>query len=659
MARASVSTDGQPQHTVDSVKGKAADTLLSHAWPVLPWLGMIPVAEILHHNWASGWTPAGCLLSGACLSALELHHAHGQTWVARYLPAVTVLSASAWLAAADVSGVTHSLSGIWFVGGLSVAIAWMRRNGGRGHRGTDISISLEGAHEAAGLKGVRVRSMQIWPNKRTGTLQLPGGKLTAGDVSKATERIEGAAGLPPGSLIVAPNQDHAGRADFTLSDPRTLRNGFAWQGPSAPGKSIAEPLIVGKRQDGEPTSYRIVGHHVQQMGMTGAGKSTGGAWNEIAEAVTRHDHAEFGIDVTKGRQFLGPLEPALHGLITEPDQIREFFRDVHRCVKDRADFLAERGHAKWVEGCGLTHLGFQMEEAPDIIRLLEDADDDAFEEWLSDIKAFRSAGGRWKVSLQRSDFTQLPTLVRGQMAKQCFGVESSTDADFGLSPIQKDRDCRPELWQSSWPGMFFLDAPTIQDKYKAMPNRGWYWGEETGPDSLIAKHAMQYPASARRLDPVTHAHLGKYLPAVAYPPRGDVQDRAPGRETVHLVPPPRDQEDDMGVVWEADPDPDDEDVSGVRIEYDPESLAAKFTGGGDDPPAEKMSADQAWAVFESRLGELAERGGTVTFDDVIDLADKTGHARTWLYWAMDRAVDRGALRRVKDRPAEWEFARAA
>lgn len=659
MARVSTSTDGQAQHTVDTVKGKAADSLVSHAWPVLPWLAMVPVAEILHHNWASGWTPAGCLLSGACLSALELHHAHGQTWVAKWLPAITVMSASAWLAAADVSGITHSLSGIWFVGGLSAAIAWMRRNGGRGQRGTDIAVSLEGAHEAAGLNGVRVRSMKLFPAKRTGVLQLPGGKLTANDVSRATERIEGAAKLPPGSLIVAPNADRADYADFTLSDPRTLKKGFNWPGPSAPGASIAEPVVPGRWQDGETVRYVVLNHHVQTMGKTGAGKSTGQGWNEIAETVTRHDAAVFGIDYTKGKQFLGPLEVALHGLVTDPEQGLEFFRDVHACVKDRADYLADHGHARWSEGCGLTHLTFQMEECPDIIRTFEDADDDLFEWWMSDVKAFRSAGGRWVLSLQRSDFTQMPTLARGQLGKWCFGVDSSTDADFGLSPYQKDRDCRPEIWGDSYPGMAYLDCSTIPEQYKAMPMRCWYWGEETGPGSLIARHAAAYPAAARPLDDVTAAHLGKYLPAAASLARADVQDRVPGRETVRLVPPPREQEDDMaGVVWEADPDPDD-DVSGIRIELDPDSLAAKFQGGGDDPPAEKMSPEQAWSVFESRLGELAERGGVVTLEDVMDLPDKTGHARTWLYWAMDRAVERGMLRRITNRPAEWSFPRAA
>ena len=173
--------------------------------------------------------------------------------------------------------------------------------------------------------------------------------------------------------------------------------------------------------------------------MTGSGTSTGAGWTEAAEAVTRYDHAELVVDITKGMQFFGVLAPALHALITEDDQVGEFFTDVHACVKDRANYLAAKGLAKWVKGCGLTHLGFQLEECPDIILKLDELD--LLEYFMSDVKAFRSAGGRWKLSLQRSDFTQMPTLARGQLAKWCFGVESPGDADFGLSEFQKNANC--------------------------------------------------------------------------------------------------------------------------------------------------------------------------------------------------------------------------
>ena len=141
----------------------------------------------------------------------------------------------------------------------------------------------------------------------------------------------------------------------------------------------------------------------------------GAGWNEVAETVTRRNTAVFGVDITKGDQFLGPLRPALHGLVVDPEDIAEFFTSVHDCVRPRADFMAGRAATRWSDDCGLTHLTFLLEEAPDIIEAL--GDDVLFDHWMSDVKAVRTAGGRWIISLQRSDFTQMPTLARGQHAE--------------------------------------------------------------------------------------------------------------------------------------------------------------------------------------------------------------------------------------------------
>ena len=347
--------------------------------------------------------------------------------------------------------------------------------------------------------------MILHPRKTTGTLRLPAGK-TVEELNRITGSIESAAKVPPGSYIFSPNIDRADKSDYVKSDPRILRKPQAWPGPSAPGASIAEPIVPGIYQDGTPCRYKIAGHHLQLMGMSGAGKSEGGAWNHLGEAVTRHDYAGFGFDISKGHQFLGPLESALHKLITDPEEFREFMPRVHQCRIDRSEYMADHHFTKWEEGCGLSFLEFWWEECPDLIEALGDGE--LFENWMSDIKNYRSAGGRWDLSLQRSDFTQIPTLARGQIAKMCFGVDSSADADFGLSTVQKDRDCRPELWSTRQPGMCFLDAATIPDAYVAMPLRMWHWGEGQEATARMLAHAGQYPAALRPLDPVTAAALG-------------------------------------------------------------------------------------------------------------------------------------------------------
>ena len=675
MARAN--RDGDQGITIDHVKGKALDRLLSHSWPVAAWLAAVPVAWVMHANWPGRDAALLTAASGVLIAALTAKLHAGRSHVGRHMPAVTVSCAYAWVIAAGMAGVTHAMAGLWFIGGLTMVLAWMIRSGSHG-RAHDAVTAFEDATEDAGLKGIRViRRVLHASGKETGELKLPGGQLAPADVSQRTKYIEGARGLPPGSIIVAPHEDHAAKARYTITDPRTLKKGFGWPGPSAPGKSITEPIVPGRWQDGEPCRYVVVGHHVQEMGMTGAGKSTGACWNEAAETITRYDAAFFGIDYTKGRQFLGPLEAGLHALITDPEQGREFFADVHRCVKDRADYLADHGYAKWMEGCGLTHLTFGLEEAPDIITDFENSDDDLFDWWMSDVKAFRSAGGRWKISLQRSDFTQMPTLARGQVAKWCFGVDSAADADFGMSPYQKSRDCQPEIWGTSYPGMYLLDAPTIPEAYKAMPGRCWYWGEETGPGSLIRQHAEAYPAAARPLDPVTASHLGKYLPDAARAVQADPMPGCPGaaslaradadeRQAVRLAQPRRAPEEDMeiGSIWEAPAEDDDDlnsDVSGVVIGIPEGSPAEGFEGGPDRAPERELTAEEAKDLFLGRLEELAATQGHVTISDIEDLAERAGKGRTWLYYMIGEAVKARILLPPADKkkPYTWAFPRAA
>ncbi len=214
--------------------------------------------------------------------------------------------------------------------------------------------------------------------------------------------------------------------------------------------------------------YVLTGHHLALNGMTGSGKSVGGGWSLLAELVTRSDVAVLAADLTKGEQSLGCMRPSLHAFVTTKDGARALLDGVHAMIRARTDYLAERGLQRWQAGCGLVYVVCWLEEAPDVIDSLTDV---GRERWLSAMKAARSAGVTFVLSLQRSDWSQIPTLARGQMAKWCFGVQDSSDASFGLSEIQAERGARPELWNNRQPGMAYLDAPGIPDERLAMPMR--------------------------------------------------------------------------------------------------------------------------------------------------------------------------------------------
>lgn len=665
-----------------------------------PWLCMVLLlilAVILHHNWPGIW---GLMVgvAGLALVALSRHLTHRHSHFGRYLSPVTALLVTAWLTATDLLGVTHALAGFWAIGGIMLCSAWNMWLASReGDGGEGFSGFIQGA-ERAGFQGLKIFGVKLHERKREAIVKLTPGELVHDDLSKRTGYIESGAGLPPGAITTAPHPDNASWAHVTLSDPRVLRTPipypFAGKG-SRPGASIAEPLQIGMYQDAEPVDYTVVGHHKQEMGASGAGKTQGGCWSEIGETVTRRDAAVLAIDITKGEQFLGPLRPALHRFEPEDDGALDLLAGFHRARKARTNYLGRWQLSKWERGCGLTHVTFWLEECPDIFELADKAD--KLEELMSDIKAARSAGMRIVLSLQRSDFTQIPTLARGQLAKMCFGVEDEQDAKFGLSVRQYSRDCSPELWGTRQPGMAYLDAPTIPDKYLAMPLRTWFWGENS---DLVAAHAAQFPASARPLDEITLAALegrepayqphpdGRTVPPAihpdAQPPSRPLIQPAmagaaathPGRPAVRLVHPP--EEDQMSrnsppihddhmpdpARWADDDDSDEElpPTTDEDLTYDPDSDFGKFQFDDPAPTGQRMPPEEAQAAFMEMMTRWAAKGRQdFGIADLVgsDILRQVQRERTWLYNALEAAEKAGILRRVPGFPIRWKFIRAS
>ncbi len=339
-----------------------------------------------------------------------------------------------------------------------------------------------------------------------GTVTMDPG-MTHDDMVDNIRRVESAGGFPPGSFVLAPNLDHAGKTDVIISDPRIIKQPIFYPGPSFIGGSVADPISIGTYQDGTECEWNICHTMTQIMGMINSGKSLGGGWSIGAELITRNDCVIWAADVTKGYQTLGPLAPAIHRIETTPKGARLMLEDLNSLIKPRTNYLAEHGFGKWQKGCGLNYLVVWLEEIPDIVRDIGTAGKDL---WIRSVKNGRSAGITILWSLQRSDFTQVPTIARGQGAKMCFGVADPHEAKFGLSSAQKDAGCTPELWGQRQQGMCYLDAPGIPEDYLAMPLRTWYWGED---DSIIKAHAAKYPISDRPYDDLMVKTLGVHTPA--------------------------------------------------------------------------------------------------------------------------------------------------
>ncbi|WP_433188760.1 hypothetical protein [Actinoallomurus sp. CA-150999] len=595
-----------------------------------PWIVVVLAvigAAIFHHMWGRpGTAPwAAILLTAGTLvltglTWLVTHERRGP--IGRAHSTLTTFLAGGWITAATITGPgAPAVKSLAVGGGAILALSWnirhvIRDHHGDGQPGDALNFLFNRSKDTFGLEGAQAHTKKAGEHKIEATLSLPSGEKSVDDVQKKVDYIEGGMGLPPGSVSIAPNQDRADFAHMTISDPRVMKAPIPFPGPSLAGASIAAPIRPGLWQNLDPVQYVITGHHLQLMGMVGSGKSIGGAWNILAEVVTRHDVAVFAADITKGEQTLGPLRPALHRFETTEAGVKKMLSELHFQVKPRTDWLSAHGYQKWVEGCGLAYWLVWLEEFPDI----GDAID--MELFIKFLKACRSAGIGVVMSLQRSDWTQMPTIARGQLAKMCFGVADPDDADFGLTTMQDKRGARPDLWQNKQPGMAYLDAPSIPEELVALPLRTFAWGEtDNEANERMHAYTANYPAAAKKADHFTAELMTPGGAAATAPAGGSVlltkaqRTRAAGSAT----PPPA----IAAAGAEREDQDDEEDVTDVAAEYlktddpNPDNTAGPDDpideDGYDDftfaePPGDKLPPEEARRLLLGTIEDWAAEG---------------------------------------------------
>ncbi|MFI6886724.1 hypothetical protein [Streptosporangium canum] len=614
---------------------KALATVAPHTVPWMLGAGALPVGAVTHTMWggteALPWASAGLALSGAALSAVTWAVSRYRHPLGRLQSTGTTVVASGWLLAATITGPTARPTidiGMWLGGTL--AAGWNVRNIIRPFEAatereaalTGPSLFkklLTGTAEAAGMD-VGVSNIQAAPHKIAGSVDLSEGD-TVEDLQKAIPAMEAAARLPLGSLVVTPNQQNAGAPTVTMSNPMLLEESIPWFGPSRPGESVAKPLRVGLFQDGEMTEVVIVGSHVQIMGMTGAAKTTAGAWGIWGELITRKDTALIVLDITKGEQSVGPVRPAAHRVVTTKTGAKQFFSELQGILRDRLDYLADKNLMAWEEGCGLSYLVVWLEEAADLFDVID------MTQFVSLTRMLRSAGGTLIWSLQRGDSTQVPTFVKGQAGGfACFGVANSHDASWGLSDAQDDAGAAPERWRATKPGMAYLEMPGVPVDKIAMPMRFCDWGSSNEARMRnFRKHCEQWPAAARSVDPIT-ARICPNPGALA-------NQEVPATQTA-----PEDDDDVKNVAAEyLAPDPEMDD--GVTPNLD-EPLEEAEPVEFSTPT--KATPEQARAVLDQVLAEFGD-GREFAPRDLGQVLTRTGMRRGWIQKQLKARVDAGAL----------------
>jgi hypothetical protein len=202
-----------------------------------------------------------------------------------------------------------------------------------------------------------------------------------------------------------------------------LRATLPWVRPSAPGKSIAEPLLLGGRRGGGPLKLWIpgdqrldrAGTNVLITGMTRAGKSTGGRVL-LTEVLSRVDVRVVLIDTFKGAQFVHAFRghPRIESIITEPNEAKAYVTSLDDLIRQRTEALGVGGWEQWAPGCTW------MDGTPMDLHLVH------IEEVQHTVGRMRalaraaqggiSAGVHLVLSLQRAVDDNMLTDVRQQMA---------------------------------------------------------------------------------------------------------------------------------------------------------------------------------------------------------------------------------------------------
>lgn len=480
-----------------------------------PWVcGLLVVAAgaLFHHLWGgrgagarTAWAVLGLSLSTVVLTGMTWLVSHQRRPLGRIHSTATVFLASLYVMIATITGITQPVV-VFFelVFGSTLALSWdirvvIRAQDPESGVRDPLTQLWERAREVSGFDGTRATMKKVADHKIDAQIKIENPDKTVEDLQKKTLNMETAMGLPPGSLTISADQNRADLAAMSISDPRILQNTLAYPGPLHPGGSIADAIRLGLYQDMDPVDLVFLGYHLMINGMSGSGKSFGGGWNILASLMSRKDVSIIAADLTKADQTLGDAAEAIDWLVFTKAQANALMDGLQRAVPARTAWLSAHGHKKWERGCGLQAVYILLEECPDVLRVVDEDD------FVQLAKAARSAGIYLILSLQRSDYSQIPTVVRGQFAAMmCFGVASGDDAAFGLPEKVISAGASPEDWGADFPGMCYLSAPGIPMAKRIMPIRTYLIEPKT-----MQELAAEFPASARPLDEVTAKAFGE------------------------------------------------------------------------------------------------------------------------------------------------------
>ncbi|NEE35372.1 sporulation protein SsgA [Streptomyces sp. SID7982] len=622
--------------------------LLHRAKPHLPpWLCMAGVgiagtgANVMWDD--SAWAGVGLTLSSVALSAAAWWAGRGTSAQRRLHSAITVAAASVWVTGAGLAGPMEGpLPDMYLMGGPVLALSWnirmiMRRNPDASGESSD-----KGLLEKVGLARTRIGTVKVEPNKVTVPYALPAGEATNEDMSRALPRVASALDVPTTAVRYRPDPDSARKGELVIVPNDMLKEVIWYPGPSAPGGSIAEPLIIGVYDDGRELRLTLPqAIHLLIMGVTGSGK-TEAAMDVMAEVLTRRDVVVWLSDPKRG-QDLGEAFGACDWVVTTADGAALMIEAFKAAIPARQLWLGQHGYRSWEPAaavrqddpahscrpdrtaCGCPGMPYMIGWFEEAANTLREVDDDAF---TGIAQEARSAGASLVVSMQRASGYQISTDTRASLPSAlCMGVDER-DAGFALPSEVLEAGAKPGAWGNKRPGYCYLVQAGVDEDLWSTPSRTF----RNNPVTL--EWVTQEFAPIRMgVDEVT----ARAAASVAGQLYTDRQGPTAGTETEGGPQSAAGMDDDDMTTGEPLVDPEDEGIDPEAELPEADNTPMFGAPAGTTPDDPKAAMEEILRHFES-TGQMV-----IQTKDVMEHCDRLGRSRPWVAAELGRLGREGRL----------------
>lgn len=636
-----------------------------HLPPWLGWAGTGLTGALGSLRWeASAGAGVGLTLASVALTGATWWAGKSTSQQRRLHSAITVAAGSAWVTAACLAGpTTGPLDDLFLMGGPVVALSWnvrmiLRRNDTDPQAGG----ADKGLLEKVGLARAQIGSTKVEPNRVTAPLLLEPGEQTNDDVSKALARIASALDLPVSAVRYHPSPDSSRRGELVIVPEDMLAQPAEYEGPSNLGGSIAEPLVIGRYDDGSPLVIWLPGDpeakrnstHLLVAGGTGSGKGET-ALNLQTEILSRRDVLLWVSD-PKAFQDFAPLRPGMDWSAEGGTDTEVMVEAVKAVIPARTRWLGAHGYRQWLpaaaqtqtdpahscqtgRACGCAGMPFLVAWFEEAANTLRNLGDDAF---TGIAQEARSAGVSLIVSLQRPSYDQMSTSTRASLPSVIALGCDPRDEGFSLPEAVIDAGAHPGAWGNRRPGYCYVVSPGIpEDRYPSPGRTFAFPARTTALMEQLAAWALREGATA---DPVTagavtavagRAYTGRTAPESA-------PASAAGGPRLTAVQGDTAMNDEQGQGYGPLVDPEDAGI-------DPE---ADLPGAmeGDDAPifgqetGHKPSPDEARELFADALEEFERAGQMVVGPvDFMDWCDRNNLSRSWVSKRLKEAALEGRL----------------